>query len=65
MMCSLASLTPEKLQSIRAMEEKLGTPLLAYACHDLEPAPLEEEDVNMIRRLESEMGLSLVAVSNG
>jgi hypothetical protein len=62
MMCSLAGLTPEKLQSIRSMEKELGTPLLAFACNDLEPAPLEEEDLNMIRRLESEMGLSLVAV---
>ena len=65
MMCSLASLSPEKLQTIHCMEKKLGESLLAYACGDLEPAPLEEEDMNMLRRLESEMGPSLAAASNG
>lgn len=63
MMCSLASLSPEKLETIRALEHRLGKPLLAFACHDMAPAKLDDDDLDMIRRLESDLGLSLVAVS--
>lgn len=63
MMCSLASLSPEKLENIRTLEKRLGKPLLAFACHALEPAELDDGDLDMIRRLESDMGVSLVAVS--
>ena len=64
MLCSLSTkLTSEDLQAINALENELGTPLLAFSCRaDLSPADLTTEQLAKIQALENKMGLSLVAV---
>lgn len=63
MLCSLATkLGPEELQAITALEKELAVPLLAFACHDLKPAPVNPDQLAKIQALENRLGLSLVAV---
>lgn len=63
MLCSLATkLGPEDLQAITALEKELATPLLAFTCHDLQPAPVNPDQLARIQALENRLGLSLVAV---
>jgi hypothetical protein len=63
MLCSLSTkLGPEDLQAITALEQELGTPLLAFACHDLKPAEVSTDQLAKIQALENKLGLSLVAV---
>ena len=53
---SCRSLDPEREERLRRIEAELGSPLQA------EPAPISEEQLAQIRRLEGATGLSLVAV---
>lgn len=63
MLCSLATkLDQTQLDQIGALEKDLGTPLLAFVCHDAEPAAIGDDQVARIRRVEDELGVSLVAV---
>jgi hypothetical protein len=64
MLCSLSTkLGSEDLQAINALESELGTPLLAFSCRaDLKPADITNDQLAMIKTLESKLGLSLVAV---
>ncbi len=63
MLCSLSTkLTPEDLQAITALEQELAVPLLAFSCHDVQPAALKPEQLSKIQALENRLGLSLVAV---
>lgn len=65
MLCSLATkLGPEDLQAITALEKELATPLLAFACHDVKPAPIDAAQLSKIQALENRLGLSLVAVQS-
>ncbi|GBC63291.1 hypothetical protein DENIS_4285 [Desulfonema ishimotonii] len=63
MLCSIAKLGDEKVESIRKLEEGLGKSLLAFSCHDLQPVQLSDDELAKIQKLEGELGLSLVAVS--
>ncbi len=64
MLCSLSTkLGSDDLQAINALENELGTPLLAFSCRaDLKPADVTGDQLAKIQALESKLGLSLVAV---
>lgn len=63
MLCSLSNnIDNGKLSSIKTLEGELGTPLLAFSCHDLNPAALNDDQLKKVKALESELGLVLVAV---
>jgi hypothetical protein len=63
MLCSLSTkLTPEDLQAINALEKELALPLLAFSCHDVKPANVNNEQLSKIQALENRLGVSLVAV---
>ena len=54
-----ATLAPQKVEKVRALESELGVTLLAFD----KPAysVLDEKDLARIRALEKELGLALVA----
>ena len=63
MLCSLdTQMTPEMHQKISALEQDLGKILLAFRCHDMKPSELSENELQRVREVESQLGLSLVAV---
>ena len=63
MLCSIATrLSESELGEITSLEKDLGTPVLAFACHALDPAELSPETIERIKALESRLGVALVAV---
>ncbi len=63
MFCSLSTnLSKEDLTLINSLEAELGATLLAYSCHEGEPADISEDKVKKIQMLERKLGVSLVAV---
>ena len=62
MMCSLSRLESKELEAIQLLEQEVGRPLLAFSCHDIRAAELEEEQLARIRDLEAKLGIYLVAV---
>lgn len=64
MLCNFADLKngQNMLDRIQVLEKELGKPLIAFACMDVPPARLTDDELSMIQRLEGELGLSLVAV---
>jgi hypothetical protein len=62
MLCSIAKLEGKDLATIKSLETKLGKTLLAFGCHEAEPAHLTEEELKTIQSEERKLGLSLVAV---
>ncbi len=62
MLCAYSSLKEEQLQSIHQLERDLGRQLLAFSCHDLNPAQLSEGDLDKVQKLEKELGIVLVAL---
>lgn len=62
MMCSLSRLEPTALDTIQSLEQELGRPLLAFSCHDIKAAELEEKQLAKIRDLEAKLGIYLVAI---
>ena len=62
MLCSLSSLKDQDINEIKSLENELGHTVLAFSCHEAEPASLDEAKLEKIRALESSLGLSLVAV---
>ena len=63
MLCSLATkVSPDDLQAINALEKELAMPLLAFSCHDLQPADVNAAQLAKIQALENRLGVSLVAV---
>ena len=63
MMCSLATkVTEESIKAINALEKDLGKTLLAFQCHDLKPSELSAQELEKIRKIETELGVALVAV---
>ncbi len=62
MICSLSHLKDQDLDQIRALEAELGQPLLAFSCHDLKPAIVDDENLKKIEALEKKLGMSLLAV---
>jgi hypothetical protein len=63
MLCSLATkLDQGQLDEISALERDLGTPILAFACHQMEAAPMDAAQIDRIVALENKLGVALVAV---
>jgi hypothetical protein len=64
MLCSLSTkLGSDDLKAIMALENELGTPLLAFSCRpELKPADVTGDQLAKIKALETKLGLSLVAV---
>lgn len=65
MMCSLATdLGASQLEEIRALEKQLGATVLAYGCHELQPAEASDQQLDEIKKLEEKLGVVLVAVAS-
>jgi hypothetical protein len=63
MLCSLATkLDQGQLQEIESLEKDLGTPILAFACHQMDAAPIDAAQVDRLKELEDRLGVALVAV---
>lgn len=61
---AFANLKDGHLDQIKALESKLGTPLVALRPVDLTPAPLDKTALEEVQALEKELGLALVAVKH-
>jgi hypothetical protein len=55
-------LESKELDSIQSLEQELGRPLLAFSCHDIRAAELQEEELTKIKDLEAKLGIYLVAI---
>ncbi len=63
MLCSLATkLDQDQIQEIESLAEDMGTPILAFACHEMDAAPLDAAQIDRLVELESKLGVALVAV---
>ena len=62
MLYSLSTLSNEQLEALRAIEMKIGKPVLAFSGHRDEPAGLSAAELEALRESESRLGLTLVAV---
>ncbi len=62
MICSLSKMDDAALEKVKALEQRIGKPILAFACHDSMPASLTGEELSEITDLEKRLGLSLVVV---
>lgn len=63
MLCSLATkLAPGQLAEVSTLEKDLGTPILAFACHQMDAAPMDAAQIDRIKALEDKLGVALVAV---
>ena len=62
MLCSFSTLDNTNLEAVQALEKELGTMLLSFSCHDIEPAVIDDEALSKIGELEKKLGLVLVAV---
>ena len=63
MLCSLATkLDQGQLDEISSLESELGVPILAFACHQLDAAPMDAAQIDRLTELENKLGVALVAV---
>ncbi len=63
MLCSLATKLDEgQIQEIESLAQDLGTPILAYSCHQADAAQIDEAKIERLKELESKLGVALVAV---
>ncbi len=62
MLSSLSKLTPEQLEEVRSLEERMGKTLLSYSSYDVIAENLTDEEVGQVRELEERIGTVLVAV---
>ncbi|MDA8404980.1 MAG: hypothetical protein M0Z56_12425 [Desulfobacteraceae bacterium] len=63
MICSLSNLSEKDLNAIHQLEKEIDTPLLAFHCHDIKSAILEDDALAKLERLEKKLGVSLLAVN--
>ena len=64
MLCSLATkLDQGQIEEIESLAQDLGTPILAYACHQADAAQIDDAQISRIQELEGKLGVALVAVS--
>ncbi len=63
MLCNYSSLKPADVEAIQKLESKLSRVILAVSCQDAKPASLKDEELSEIKRLESEIGVALVALA--
>jgi len=63
MLCSLATkLDQVQIQEIETLAQDMGTPILAFACHQMDAAPMDAAQIDRIKALEDKLGVALVAV---
>jgi hypothetical protein len=62
MLSSLSKLTPEQLEEIRSLEQKLGKTLLSFSSYDVVSDDMSEADLATLKALEEKLGTMLVAV---
>ena len=63
MLCSLATkLDRGQIQEITSLEGELGVPILAFACHQMDAAPMDAAQIDRLTELEKKLGVALVAV---
>jgi hypothetical protein len=63
MLCSLATkLDQGQLAEISSLEKQLGVPILAFACHQMDAAPIDTAQIDRLKELEGKLGVALVAV---
>jgi hypothetical protein len=64
MLCSLSTKLGEtEIGQIDALEKELGVTLLAFSCHSVDPAGIDDAQLARISELEQKLGVSLVAVA--
>lgn len=63
MICSLSNLSEHDLAAVRQLEKEINVPVLAFRCHDVKPAILDDDALARLERLEKQLGLSLLAVN--
>jgi hypothetical protein len=64
MLCSIATKLGEaELGEIKSLEQDIGRTVLAFSCHQVDPASLDEAQLSKLRELEEKLGVSLVAVA--
>lgn len=62
MLYPLATLETDTLKAIRALENDIGSPVLALAGVDTETTALGKDQLKKLQDLEAELGVVLVAV---
>ncbi|NTU67820.1 MAG: hypothetical protein HGB02_02950 [Chlorobiaceae bacterium] len=62
MLSTLSKLTPEQVDEIRSLEQKLGKTLLSFSGYDVVPDDLSPEELALLKALEEKLGTMLVAV---
>jgi len=62
MLSSLSKLTPEQLEEIRSLEQKLGKTLLAFSSYDVVSEELSGDELALLKALEEKLGTMLIAV---
>lgn len=61
MLFSIAHLDRDSLKAVQALEDDIGSPLVAMSTVEADPAALPEDKLTKIRSLEKELGIVLVA----
>ena len=64
MYCTLSGLNKQAIDQVQSLENELGHRLLAFSCHDIQPASLGDETLYKIKDLEEKLGIVLLAVQN-
>ena len=62
MLCNLSNLNDKDIEQVKKLEKELGITVLAFSCHEAEPAMLDKDVLDKVQAAEKELGLSLVAV---
>ena len=63
MLYAIPELDAERLKKVRNVEKATGLKLLALNALDVEPANIQDEELDDIQALENELGVTLVAVN--
>ena len=64
MLYSLLNLPADKLAKIQVIEAEINQPLLAFSEVQASPAQLDRETLAIIRELEEDLGIVLLAVAD-
>lgn len=62
MLWSYSKIDDAKVKAIEKLEKKLNVTLLAFSGQDIKNAELTSQDLAEIKKIEDDLGLSLVAV---
>ncbi|WP_292468932.1 hypothetical protein [Methanolobus sp.] len=62
MLWGFSVLKDEQMKAIAELEEKMDVTLLSFSGINIKNAELTKDDLEQIEKLESELGISLVAV---